>query len=97
MRQFSTYSSIALLLGAIWGVIQIVTNLYLPHSVSNMFGTWLRGLDKDKKLLVLVSAAATCWVIWRCCNDMVFDQKVVTSPSQVIYLTTHWFCAWTVL
>jgi hypothetical protein len=73
----------------IWGVIQIATNLYLPHSVSNMFGTWLRGLDKDKKSLVLVGAPAICWVIWRCRNDMVFDRKVVTSHSQVIYSATY--------
>jgi hypothetical protein len=33
----------------IWGVIQIATNLYLPRSISNMFGTWLRSLYKDKK------------------------------------------------
>jgi hypothetical protein len=75
---------------AIWSAIQIATNLYLPHSVSNMFGTWLWGLDKDQKSLVLVGVVATCSAIWRCRNDMVFDRKVVTSPSQVIYSATHW-------
>jgi hypothetical protein len=43
----------------VWSIIQVATNLYLPHSVSNMFGTWLWGLDKDKKSLVLAGAAAT--------------------------------------
>jgi hypothetical protein len=81
----------------IWNIIQVATNLYLPHSVSNIFGTWLWGLDKDKKLLVLAGAAATCWVIWRCRNDVVFDRKVVPSPSQVIYLAIHWFRTWIVL
>jgi hypothetical protein len=26
---------------SIWSIIQVATNLYLPYSVSNMFGTWL--------------------------------------------------------
>jgi hypothetical protein len=47
----------------IWSIIQVSTNLYLLHSISNMFGTWLWGLDKVQKSLVLVGAAATCWVI----------------------------------
>jgi hypothetical protein len=80
---------------SIWSIIQVSTNIYLPHSVSNMFGTW--GLDKDVKSLVLAGAAAICWAIWRCRNDIVFDQKVVPSSSQVIYLDIHWLCIWTVL
>jgi hypothetical protein len=65
----------------IWSIIQVATNLYLLHSVSNMFGTWLWGLDKVQKSLVLVGLAATCWVIWHCRNDMVFDQNVDTPHS----------------
>jgi hypothetical protein len=81
----------------VWSIIQVATNLYLPHSVSNMFGTWLWGLDKDKKSLVLAGAAATCWAIWRCRNDVVFDRKVVPSPSQVIYSVIYWLRTWTIL
>ena len=44
----------------VWSIIQVVTNLYLPHSVSNMFGTWLWGIDKDLNSLVLAGAAAIC-------------------------------------
>jgi hypothetical protein len=62
-----------------------------------MFGTWLWGLDKDQKSLVLEGATATCWAIWCCRNDVVFDQKVVPSPLQVIYSAIHWLCTWTVL
>jgi hypothetical protein len=44
----------------IWSTIQVATNLYLPYNVSNMFGSWLWGLDKGKKSLVLAGAAAIC-------------------------------------
>jgi hypothetical protein len=54
-----------------------------------MFGTWLWRLDKDKKSLVLAGVVATCRVIWCCCNDVVFDQKVASFPSQIIYSAIH--------
>jgi hypothetical protein len=81
----------------IWSIIQVATNLYLPHSVSNMFGTWLWCLDKDVKSLVLAGAATICWAIWRCHNDIVFDRKVVLSSSHVIYSAIHWLHTWTIL
>jgi hypothetical protein len=62
-----------------------------------MFDTWLWGLDKDKKSLVLAGAATTCWAIWRCRNDAIFDRKVVHSPSQIIYSAIHWFRIWIIL
>jgi hypothetical protein len=82
---------------SIWSIIQVATNIYLPHSVSNMFDTWLWGLDKDKNSLVLAAAATTCRAIWRCRNDVVFDWKFVSSPLQVIYSAIHWLCIWIVL
>jgi hypothetical protein len=81
----------------VWRIIQVATNLYLPHCVPNMFGTWLQGLDKEEKSLVLAGAAATCWAIWRCRNDVVFNRKVVPSPSQVIYSVIHWLRTWNIL
>jgi hypothetical protein len=63
-----------------------------------MFGTCLWGLDKDLKLLVLAGgAAAICWTIWCCRNDVVFDRKVMSSSLQVIYLAIYWRRTWTVL
>jgi hypothetical protein len=82
---------------AIWSIVQVATNLYLPQSVSNLFGTWLWGLDKEQKLLALTGAAAICWAIWRCRNDIVFDRKIMNDPSQVIYSATHWLRTWNIL
>jgi hypothetical protein len=62
-----------------------------------MFGTWLWGLDKEQKSLALMGAAAICRAIWRCRNDIVFDQKIMNCPSQVIYLATYWLRTLTIL
>ena len=57
---------------AVWSIIQVASCLAKPCSVSNMFGNWTQGISKLYKPLVLLGAAATCWSIWLCRNDIVF-------------------------
>jgi hypothetical protein len=54
-----------------------------------MFNGWLRGVNKDVKLLLLLGGATTCWSIWLSRNDIVFEKKKIVSSVQVIYLVTH--------
>ena len=75
---------------AVWSVIQAASGLSQPHSVSSMFGSWLCGLSKELKSLALLGAAATCWSLWLCRNDLVFEKKRTSSPLQVIYSIIHW-------
>jgi hypothetical protein len=42
-----------------------------------MFNGWLRGVNKDVKLLLLLGGAATCWSIWLSRNDIVFEKKKI--------------------
>jgi hypothetical protein len=60
-----------------------------------MFSGWLRGVNKDVKLLLLLGGAATCWSIWLSRNDIVLEKYV--SPMQVIYLVTDWLRTWAIL
>ena len=62
-----------------------------------MFGSWLCGLSKKLKWLALLGAAATCWPLWLCRNDLVFEKKRTSFPLQVIYLIIHWLHTWAVL
>jgi hypothetical protein len=36
---------------------QVATNHYPPYSISNLFNSWLWGINKDLKQLVLLGAA----------------------------------------
>ena len=81
----------------VWSVIHAASGLSQPHSVSNMFGSWLCGLSKDLKSLALLGAAATCWSLWLCRNDLVFEKKCTSFPLQVIYSIIHWLRTWVVL
>jgi len=60
----------------VWAVVYVSCGLSKPHSVSNMFGTWLQGIRQDLKYLVLLGAAATCWAMWLCRNAMVFEKQI---------------------
>jgi len=61
-----------------------------------MFGSWLNGIPKEYKPLVLLGAADLCWSVWLCRNTVVFDNKK-SSFLQVIYSTTHWLRTWAIL
>jgi hypothetical protein len=62
-----------------------------------MFNSWLWGINKELKPLVLSGAASICWAIWRHWNDIVFERKNVTNVLQVVHLATHWLYTWVVL
>ena len=54
-----------------------------------MFGSWLYGLSKEPKSLALLGAAATCWSLWLCRNDLVFEKKRTSSPLRTGYLLDY--------
>jgi hypothetical protein len=56
-----------------------MSNIVPPCSISNMFDSWLLGINKYLKLLALLEVASVCWAIWRHRNDVVFEQKTVTN------------------
>jgi hypothetical protein len=72
---------------SIWSIIQVASGLYPPHSVANIFGNWLHGIDHKFRILLRVGAIAIIWSLWLCRNDKVFNDKNC-SLLQVIYRCT---------
>jgi 4-alpha-glucanotransferase len=54
-----------------------------------MFGSWLYGVKKELRSLVLLGEGVMAWSIWLHRNDIVFEKKKNYSPLQVIYVATH--------
>jgi hypothetical protein len=73
----------------IWNLIQVATNLHPPRNISNMFNSWLWGINKELKQVVLLGATSICWAIWHDRNDIVFERKNVTNVLQVVHSATH--------
>ena len=81
---------------SIWSSIQIVSNLYPPKSVANVFGNWLNGIDKKFRTVIRVGAIAVIWSLWLSRNDKVFNDKDV-SHLQVLYRCTGILRTWSTL
>lgn len=81
----------------VWSMIHAALGLSQPRSVSDMFGSWLWGIEKELKPLILLGVAATCWSLWLCRNDIIFGNKHNPSPMQVIYSIIHLLRTWAVL
>lgn len=82
---------------SVWSMVQIASNLFSPRDATHMFGSWLRGVHKRLRALLMVGTVASCWAIWLCRNDIVFNRKNLTSPMQVLYSCTHWLRTWSTL
>jgi hypothetical protein len=59
----------------IWRTIHFSYDLPPPTNVTNMFGNWLVGVDRQSKARILIGTSTLCWSIWRCRNDIVFNKK----------------------
>lgn len=74
----------------VWSVIHMAYNLQHPQNFNHMFGRWFTCVPKDMRNLLLMGATAICWSIWLSWNGTIFDNKMVSSPLQVIALVTRW-------
>jgi hypothetical protein len=81
---------------SIWSIIQVVSGLYTPTSIANIFGNWLHGIDYKYMILLRVGAMALIWSLWLCRNDKVFNDKNC-SLLQVIYRCTGTLRVWSQL
>lgn len=78
----------------IWRVLFAACNIPPPSNITNMFGNWLNGVDKDDKARIRIGISALCWSIWNCRNDMVFNKIDSTNFLQVIHTMVHWIQLW---
>jgi len=44
--------------------------------------------------LIWVGVAAICWAIWRCQNDVIFNELKTNSIMQVIFRRVFWLRFW---
>ena len=67
---------------AIWSCIHVALNLPQPRSIPHMFGSWLNGFRRDLKPLLLLGPTVTCWSLWLCRNDLVFEKNMFILPCR---------------
>ena len=81
----------------VWAIFHCASGLSSPNNAFHMFGSWVQGLPNILQSIVLLGAAAICWSIWLCRNDLVFEKKNVYSPLQAIFAAVRWVRTWAIL
>ena len=59
-----------------------------------MLGNWLSNFDNNERCVILVGAAALCWAIWRCRNDIIFKKTKYSSFMQAVFRGIYWLRLW---
>ena len=78
----------------IWRIVEFTFNLPPPANITNMFGNWLRGMQKIDKARVRVGVCAILRSLWTCRNDLVFNRTKHMNYLQVIHKDTSLLGAW---
>jgi hypothetical protein len=81
----------------VWRMMYFTYNIPPPTNITNMFGNWLNGVDRNDKARIRIGVSALCWSIWNCRNTIVFDKQKGTNFLQVIRLAAHWIQSWSLL
>ena len=74
----------------VWRIIFYATDLTPPRLIRHMFHSWLANQSKEIRNLIWVGVAAVCWTIWRCRNNIIFNNTKVNSILQVIFRGMYW-------
>ncbi len=81
----------------VWAIFSCAAGIAAPINAFQMFDSWVQGLPSTPQSIALLGAAAICWSIWLCRNDLVFEKKNVHSPLQVILAAVRWVRTWVIL
>ena len=73
----------------IWTVVYSTYNITPPSNITNMFGNWLNGVDKQTKARIRIGVSAICWSIWNCRNNLIFNIARNFHAMQVINMAAH--------
>jgi hypothetical protein len=49
----------------LWCTVHFTFGICSPTYVTNMFGNWLNGVDRQSKAMIHIGVSALCWAIWR--------------------------------
>ena len=58
----------------IWRIVYFTYDIPPPTNITNMFGNWLNGVNKQDKARLRIGVSALCWSIWTCRNNIVFNK-----------------------
>jgi len=55
-------------------VVHLLFDIPPPYTIDDLFNRWSKVESGDQNTLMLIAAAALCWLIWLTRNEVVFDK-----------------------
>jgi hypothetical protein len=68
-----------------------------PKNINNLFGNWLKGIQKKDLIQIRVGVCVIIWTMWNTRNYFIFNKLKIKSFLQVIPMVTHWIRTWSYL
>jgi len=81
----------------LWRVVTVAASLPPPSSVAHLWTTWFIDIDAKQRKLILVGVASLCWAIWRCRNNICFNNIRYTSFLHALFRGAYWLRFWALL
>ena len=72
----------------VWRIIYFALKIDQPININHIIGDWESNKGCTHKKLLLPGVAALFWSIWLCRNDVVFNQKPLSSIIHAIFMGT---------
>jgi hypothetical protein len=70
----------------IWRMAYFTYNIPPPTDITNMFGKWLKGINKVDKASICLGVSALYWSTWTCRNNIVSKKQKDSNFLQVVWL-----------
>jgi hypothetical protein len=55
---------------------------------------WIRGALPGGESVYMLRLAAICWAIWKTCNVVCFENKILRNPLEILCSTCAFICYW---
>ena len=69
----------------------------IPDNIQQMFGIWIKKINKNDRDLMAVGSYAIVWNMWKLRNKVVFENNRVSDPCVRVNLIVKHLHDWNVL
>jgi hypothetical protein len=78
----------------IWSLVAFVLGANHRPTSFGQFWLWTLTLLPQRKQFHMIGLAAFCWAIWKTRNNICFEKKLISSPTEIVCLASSFLNYW---
>ena len=78
----------------IWSLVAFVLGANHKPTSFGKFWLWTLTLLPQRKQFHMIGLAAFCWAIWKTRNNICFEKKLISSPTEIVCLASSFLNYW---